>query len=343
MRQNNTSDELPARVDPPQITTYLKYCSDDDRVIRGLFEGHKIRFTQPAALNDPLEFNPSIRFHDDGRNFTRFFFDGIPFPSEEERLLQYIVESQLNRFGVLSLTKVGDSFDMWSRYANGHKGFLIELKEDFNKHACMQSKDGAEHEVRQVAYVDEYAVNIDDLVDEHGQSPLDRVNEYMFFTKTTRWKEEEEWRLVRPLAECPNWMPLTDKTHRDLRVHLFEFSLDCVLSVTFGACMTGENRRRIMEACKGTDIEFRQACIGRDRKDRWGRPGEVGFDTPKDWSRLLDEDLWMVRELEYIRKYTEPPIAIRSLKELPYSKDEEFVEIARQKGRARSNRQSGTA
>jgi len=105
--------------------------------------------------------------------------------------------------------------------------------------------------------------------------------------------------------------------------------------------MTGENRRTIIEACKGTAIEFHQACIGRDQKDRWGRPGEIGFDTPEDWSRLFDENLPMVRELEYVKKYTDPPTAIRSLEELPYSKDKEFVHAIGERGKTRRKRQGG--
>jgi hypothetical protein len=324
MSQDNASNEPSGKIDHPQITTYLKYCSNDR--VEGIFEKHQIRFTQPAALNDPLEFNPIIRFHHDGANYTRLVFDGIVFPSEEERLRFHIVESQLNCFGVLSLTKIGDSSDMWSRYANGHRGFLIEFKEDFNKHPSMRSKDGQEHEVREVTYVDEYAVNIDDLVDEHGQFLQKTVNEQMFFTKTSRWVDEEEWRLVRPLADCSTWTPLTDKAHRDRRVHLFEFSLDCVQSVTFGACMANSDKRRIMEACKGTGIVFQQACIARDRKDRWGRPGEVGIDTPEDWGSALDWDLGIVGELGYVKRHAESPTTIKSLKELPYTRDKQFIE-----------------
>lgn len=242
MSQDNTDDRPVGKTDQPQVTTYLKYCSDDERVIKGIFEDRTIRFTQPAALNDPLEFNPILRFHHDGRNYRRFIFDGVVFPSEEERLRHRTIESQVNRFGVLSLTKVGDSFDMWSRYANGHRGFLIEFKDHFNRHPSMRSKDGEEYEVREVTYVDEYAINVDALVDEHGHFLHRSFNEQMFFTKTSRWVDEKEWRLVRPLADCPTWEPLTDKMHRDRRIHLFEFSLDCVLSVTFGACIAGRDR-----------------------------------------------------------------------------------------------------
>ena len=117
-----------------ELTGYFKYCSDDPRVINGIFRDHKIRFTQPAALNDPLEFDPIIRFENNGANYNWFSLNGIPLPSEESRLRHRLIEQQINAFGVLSLTKNPDSFDMWSRYANGHKGFLIEFKSDLNKH-----------------------------------------------------------------------------------------------------------------------------------------------------------------------------------------------------------------
>lgn len=43
-----------------KLDSYFKYLSDDSRVIKGIFEDQKIRFTQPRALNDPLEFSPTF-------------------------------------------------------------------------------------------------------------------------------------------------------------------------------------------------------------------------------------------------------------------------------------------
>lgn len=94
-----------------------------------------------------------------------------------------------------------------------------------------------------------------------------------------------------------------------------------------------------MEACKGTDIAFHQACIGTDRKDRWGRRGEVGLVTPEDWSVVPDEDRSMVRELEYLNECLKPPIAIKSVDDLPYSKDVAFVKAVYESGKTRRDRQ----
>jgi hypothetical protein len=106
------SQTASVQTDYPEITTYLKYCSDDPRVINGIFNEKKIRFTQPWALNDPLEFNPSIRSHPDHNIHAYYEFDGCTFPSEELFFRVQIVESQINNYGILSLTKALDSFDM---------------------------------------------------------------------------------------------------------------------------------------------------------------------------------------------------------------------------------------
>ena len=180
MNVENKNIKQKANQNPVELKTFLKYCSDDSKVIEGLFKTHKIRFTQPWVLNDPLEFNPIIKFKNNGQNYVRYIFDGIMFPSEEMRLRLFLIEQQVNHFGILSLTKVVDSFDMWSRYANGHKGFLLEFKNNFNKQPCMLSQEGREYPVKKVSYVDEYAIDIDLLTDAKNNILLEQFNEEMF-------------------------------------------------------------------------------------------------------------------------------------------------------------------
>ena len=73
--------------------------------------------------------------------------------------------------------------------------------------------------------------------------------------------------MVWALADHPEWRPLDNKAHRDQRLHLFDFDLECVVSVTFGACMVIPNKRRITKACEGTGIQFLQAMIIRGEDD----------------------------------------------------------------------------
>ena len=131
MTDDSKSENIFKPLDHSRLKNFFKYCGDDEKVINGIFKEHQIRFTQPAALNDPLEFNPIIRFKQSEGKYTNYIFDGIVFPSEEIRIRHQLIERQLNDFGILSLTNIPECFDMWSRYANGHRGFLIELKIDF--------------------------------------------------------------------------------------------------------------------------------------------------------------------------------------------------------------------
>ena len=54
-KENKSEKAMDDNTGDLQFLTFFKYCSDDGRVIEGIFEKHKIRFTQPYALNDPLE------------------------------------------------------------------------------------------------------------------------------------------------------------------------------------------------------------------------------------------------------------------------------------------------
>lgn len=320
-------DESPHEgVDYLELRSYYKYCSGQDEILKGIFEDHKIRFTQPAALNDPLEFNPIIKFNNDVENYRRFKCKGEFFPSEEERLRSRIVESQVNAFGILSLTKVPDCFDMWSRYADGHKGFLMQFKPDFNKHPCMISKKGECYPVHEVTYVDEYTVNIDDLVNDQGWASYTTINEKMFFTKTSRWRFEEEYRMVRSLADHKNWHWLDNRRHRDLNIYLFNFSLDCIESVTFGACMPVENKKKIMAACEGTGIKFLQECLIRDQKDRFGHLGRVMRIQADLFPDFLEMSEFTMEE-KYIEEREKPPIVLSSFEDIPYyASDREWVD-----------------
>jgi hypothetical protein len=136
MSDANQALALQDDIGPSRVGSFCKYCSDNKEVINGIFEDHRIRFTQPWAMNDPLEFNPSIRFKSENKYFW-LRYDQVLFPSEEWWVRSHLIERWINAFGILSLTKVYDSFDMWSRSANGHKGFLLCLKGNFNEHPCM--------------------------------------------------------------------------------------------------------------------------------------------------------------------------------------------------------------
>jgi hypothetical protein len=309
-------------VDPSLPGVLFKYCSDDKGVIKGIFEDHRIRFTQPGALNDPLEANPTIRLNDRG-DYQWFLHDGVTLPSREWWIRHHLIDRKINRFGILSLTEIADSFDMWSRYANGHKGFLFGLVKDFNKHPCMLSRASEPYAVEKVKYPPEHSIGMDDLMDEQGHLRMKLVHKRLFFQKVSRWRAEREHRMVRPLSDSADYTPVDDRLQRDDRKYLFDFSLDCVLGVTLGACMSVENKRRIVKACDGSGIAYNQAWIVRDERERTalgGKMGTVRLGPPDQSSRLIDM-CPCILDSSHIRDQANK-LEIASLSQLPYWTDD---------------------
>lgn len=259
-----------------EFDSYFKYFSDHKKVMQGILEHQKIRFTQPRAFNDPLEFSPTMRFHDNQSNYQTYDLDGTIFPSVELFFRVQIIESQINSYGILSLTKIPDSFDMWSQYANGHRGFVIEFKDDFCHHPLMKSKTGDEYPVRKVEYVEDYAIYLEDLVNTNKEIPIEVIHNELFFKKTSRWEHEHEYRMVRPLADSPDYQPPeTSYPYTDVTPYLFPFHWDCVSSIILGANMSTENKKQVVKCCEEHNIPLSQAHIIRDHKDRFGKPSTI--------------------------------------------------------------------
>jgi hypothetical protein len=299
---------------------FFKYCSDDERVIKGIFEDHKIRFTQPWVLNDPLEANPTIRFKDQ-ENYRWFVYDGVTLPSREWWIRLHLIERKINEFGILSLTEIPDSFDMWSRYANGHKGFLFGLKKDFNERPCMLSRDGKPYPVREVEYPPEHSIDIEELMDRQGRFRRELAHQRLFFQKVSRWQTECEYWMVRPFSDLAGYRPVADKRQKDERRHLFDFSLDCVLGVTLGACMSVENKRRISKVCESSGIPYNQAWIVRDERERdelGGKMGKVQMGPPDQSPRLIEVSPCILDSAHIEDQENKSEIA--SLSQLPYWK-----------------------
>jgi hypothetical protein len=99
-----------------ELGSYFKYFSDKpSEIIDGIFRDHKIRFTQPWGMNDPLEFNPILKFPSQTDANISYELNGLPFPSISQFYQVQLIESLINTYGILSLTKQPLSFDVWSR------------------------------------------------------------------------------------------------------------------------------------------------------------------------------------------------------------------------------------
>jgi len=304
---------------------HFKYCSDDLRVIEGVICNHKIRFTQPWGMNDPLEFNPTLQFADNEIAHQKYELNGILLPSIEMFYRIQVIESQINAYGILSLTTQHRSFDMWSQYANGHKGFVLGFRQGFDLHPCMKSKDGKPNIFKAVDYVEHYNLNLEKLASLSGAIPLDVLQSELFFKKTSRWKDEQEYRLVRNLTDCPEYTPKANHSYRDDSVYLFDFSLECINDIIFGASMSVENKRKIINACRGQDIHFWQAVIIRDVPDDKERISKVNIFPIIDYLGSLDE-IYKIKPqqlcIDNAQNVDSPKtVKINRLSDLPYYKD----------------------
>ena len=314
-----------------EFDSYFKYFSDKDEVMEGIFKDHKIRFTQPRVLNDPLEFSPTMRFHDNSSKYQFYNLDGNIFPSVEFFFRFQIIEPQINTYGILSLTKIPDSFDMWSQYANGHRGFVIEFKDDFYRHPIMKSKAGDEYPVRKVEYVDDYSICLDDLVDKNHEIRIEVIHNELFFKKTSRWEHECEYRMVRSLEGHPDYQPPKTKytyTCTDTKKYLFPFDWDCVSSIILGANMSIENKKIIMKCCEDHNIPLFQAHIIRDHKDRFGKPSTI---LTLGINEFMNEDKILLAKPQLFCTdtvslgHTDSTVKIAKITDLPYYKGYEEV------------------
>lgn len=309
-----------------EFSSYFKYCSDNPSVIRGIFNNQRIRFTQPRVLNDPLEFHPTMRFSGSLNYYQLYDLNGDLFPSIESFFRIQIIESQINQFGILSLTKIPNSFDMWSQYTNGHRGFIMEFKDDFWRNQCMKSKTGIEYPVKKVEYVEEYTINLDELVNDNKEIPIETIHRELFFKKTSRWQHEHEYRMVRPLSDHSDYkLPQTTYTYPgavDTGEYLFPFDWNCVNSVVLGANMSVENKEMIAAVCETHKITWSQAFVIRDHKDSFGKPCTVFIMTPgktsaKETILQAQPHYILCIDAEHIYK-GRSTVKITKLSDLPY-------------------------
>lgn len=256
------------------VYKYLKA----DRFGIDVLEHSAIRFTQPAALNDPFETMPRFNLYKEylkeelPRKFPQTFGANLP-PQIESMLpsLSSIIDEQLaelrNRWGervvILSLTKKKNNGLMWMHYADAHGGFVVgfDSNDPFFKPGNGKARDG----LREVTYAADRGVFPRSAfaslnVDEFGEG-----NDLLFFTKSDRWFYEEE---IRILA-LPQMASRTIKVAGGCDICLFEFPAECVTEVILGYQMPPAKKQAIVDlvARKYCHAALFQAALSEDSYD----------------------------------------------------------------------------
>jgi len=298
-----------------QLRTLFKYVSDSDKVIDGIFQDHQIRFTQPAALNDPLEFNPSIRFDFNDDKFNYYEHNGVDFPSLHDWYQLNVIEKLINRYGILSLCDNPFSFEMWSHYSNGHRGILLEFDIPDKSKPTLQITDEIKLRSHKVKYVKDYLINIDKITSGKDYVPLHKIRDAIYLRKTSHWKYEREYRIVRRLDECPNYKPRTKRTSfRDKNIYLFPLSLKCISAVIFGVNTSQKIKKKIIDVCTGANIPCLQTVIYKDQQNRIEFIPIETFGTVGKYLELVPQ----VFVTDYIKVERGPTLHMSDIKKLPY-------------------------
>lgn len=244
-----------------------------------VIENRKIRFTQYGAFNDPFELSLNINrpatkdamqalAKSDFVKLIEEEYDNQPhmaaFISKEEfirlakgkeglvknaiensepaiaKLLPGLYQKTVNSLlGALSLSELNDNTEMWSHYAEEHKGYVIGFDSSnsfFNQRKT--DKDELRH-LRKIQY--------------HESRPeinlMNTDGRELFFIKGIGWKYEAEVRMLLHLSDS------SETIYQDpYPIHLFEFPPTAVSEIIFGTRMSDINKMKIKSALANDDI-----------------------------------------------------------------------------------------
>jgi hypothetical protein len=257
------------REDVPQ--RLYKYCAPD-RV--DSLESAMLRYTPLCAFNDPFEGRPDIselappkelsdplmaatialarssyEQLDDFQKtkmsikaYTEVFSEMFAARREEMvsiysetsiEMKRKILSSMDSLVGALCLTEEPTNILMWPHYAQNHEGFVIEFDAHHRYFHGQRSTEDEFHRLRRVNYRRERP-NLD-LKDMNGI--------ILFLIKSNDWAYENEWRVLKPLADASHRIDVSPYP-----VDLFRFPRDAVKTVILGERATTATAERIRAA-----------------------------------------------------------------------------------------------
>ena len=227
-----------------------------------------IRFSQASVLNDALEFKPPVKgmgspelieagllekLHQKQSEVVQKVYSSLP-EAEANKLIkgvlsdfaevvaspEYLAKSvaevyeRLDKnFGVLSLSERPDSALMWSHYADGGRGCILEFDAAHPWFWAKREEADSFRHLRRVDYRDCEPTNFIGMSDQVA-----------LYTKSVAWAYEGEWRIIR------NFNDAAYKRGPDLYgndVLLFPVPPECIRSVILGYKMTPDNVQSVQE------------------------------------------------------------------------------------------------
>jgi hypothetical protein len=214
-----------------------------------LRNGH-IAFPPPWLFNDPFEASPV--YAADASEAIALFEEYRPtraqLTAEQEKALQaridaiqnahgmrrIMLEQAARSVGVLSLSATNDNFLMWAHYTEQHTGFVIGFDTAQDAWVELGRLNGPPGEPFEIVYSTTRPAPVD---------VTDTTPEHIWYTKSSEWKYEQEWRVTR-------WIPKAPKTAtRDdgAKVPLFPFPPEALRQIIFGCHASDVLQGEILE------------------------------------------------------------------------------------------------
>jgi hypothetical protein len=228
--------------DPFEMTPSFRGLADEEWLLKRLDGVSELEYQKqyqkklieayaqlPDEVRPPLPVEPPPKMTD-----VLAMFFAIAGPALEGMMpaLRQVLSENLNKhIGVLCLSEVPFNELMWSHYAEGHTGLVIEFDSDhgyFNQRRTDQDEFG---HLRKVVYDDRPNILLSDV------SSTD-----LFLFKGKPWEYEQEWRMLRPLKDYTQV-----ETIDDTPIYLFALPPDCITGIILGARMAEGRKQEISE------------------------------------------------------------------------------------------------
>ena len=230
--------------------------------LKSILEG-SIRFTQPGALNDPFEMVPELHVPEGFRSEDITIPFSVTAPRREPNIgaldddfasdycgdwnSRRILDSLNRSIGILCLSKNDSSLLMWSHYADGYSGAIVQFDETheffFGHIEVMYSEQRPKKDI--ASYLD-------------GDGPIPIAE---LCVKAKEWEYEKEVRVVRNLADCK-----CADTANDFPIYVMDIPSDCIESVILGERMPVCHQREIWDLVK----DMQDVSLYLDAVSNWG-------------------------------------------------------------------------
>jgi len=187
--------------------------------------------------------------------------------TNEEKMLEKTINNfityVLTLTGIFSLTKDPKNLLMWAHYADCNRGVVFEFE---GTHPFFQQSNNdiyfKEIEIKYSENRPMLELNIKDF---SNSDKLLKLFSEIYFTKSTEWEYEAEYRVVRKLEEN-TFAGFQDKDGFD--VHLFSFPKEIIKGIIFGNKILLHNVDKIKNLIsekKYDNVRFNQIKLDRTR------------------------------------------------------------------------------